>query len=52
MNAARKGWIDNVKVLMKYGTDKELKDKEGHTALYFAKQYKHKEIIEFIKNTK
>ena len=52
MGAAENGQINNVKVLIKYNADTKLKNKEGFTALDFAKQKNNKEIIDILEQTK
>ena len=52
MRAAYWGWLDNVKVLIKYKADVNIKDKEGHTALDLAKAGKHMDVVNYLKNVK
>lgn len=42
-------YVDGVRLLLKYDADISLVSNEGKTALQYAVIYKHKEIIEFLK---
>ena len=50
MNAAAEGQLEVVKLLLKYGADKDLKDIDGDTAESFASQKNHLEVSNFLKN--
>ena len=50
MNAAAEGQLEIVKLLLKYGADKNLKDVDGDTAESFALQKNHLEVLNFLKN--
>ncbi len=52
MQAAYWGWLDNVKVLIKYKADASVRDKEGHTALDLAKASKHIDVADYLENIK
>ncbi len=48
MTAAAEGQVDVVRVLLEHGADKDLEDKDGDTALSFARQNGHSEVIELL----
>ena len=48
IKAVRKGNKDMVLLLLKHGAKKGIKDEEGRTALYYAKQQKHTSIIQIL----
>jgi len=49
MNAAAEGQMQVVKILLKFGADKNLKDIDGDTAESFALQNKHIDVSSFLK---
>ena len=48
IKAVIKGNKDMVLLLLKYGAKKGIKDEEGRTALYYAKQQKNTSIIQIL----
>ncbi|OPX44033.1 ankyrin repeat protein [Ruminiclostridium hungatei] len=52
MRAAYAGRIDNLKLLLSYKADKQLKDNNGHTAMDLAKEKKQKEIVDYLEKQK
>ena len=48
IKAVMEGNKDMVLLLLKYGAKKGIKDEEGRTALYYAKQQKHMQIIRIL----
>lgn len=52
MRAAYAGRIDNLKILLSYKADKQLKDINGHTAMDLAKEKKQKEIVDYLEKQK
>ncbi len=52
MRAAYAGRIDNLKILLFYKADKQLKDINGHTAIDLAKEKKQKEIVDYLEKQK
>lgn len=52
MRAAYAGRIDNLKILLSYKADKQLKDNNGHTAMDLAKEKKQKEIVDYLEKQK
>lgn len=48
MTAAAKGDIKVVKLLLGNGADADLKDKDGETAIIFARQYRRSEVVELL----
>ena len=52
MRAAYAGRIDNLKILLSYKADKQLKDSNGHTAMDLAKEKKQKEIVDYLEKQK
>ena len=48
MHAAAEGQTEVVKVLLKYKADPDLKDVDGDTALSFAAQKGHREVIRLL----
>ena len=49
IRAAGRGHIDTVKALLEAGADLNAKDKEGKTALMYAKEKNHTEIVHLLK---
>lgn len=52
MRAVSRGYLSNVKILIKYKADVSLKDKEGRTALDIAEAKNYKEITSYLKDVK
>lgn len=50
MHAAAEGHLDVVKILLKNGADKTLKDIDGDTAESFARQNNHTAVADYIKS--
>jgi ankyrin repeat protein len=48
MFAAAEGQLDNVRVLLRFGADKTLKDVDGETAADFARQNEHAEVVQLL----
>uniref|UniRef100_A0A7S3CRY2 Uncharacterized protein n=1 Tax=Strombidium rassoulzadegani TaxID=1082188 RepID=A0A7S3CRY2_9SPIT len=48
--AARLGYLDMCKLLVTEGLDPNIRDKYGFSAAYWAKENKHKSIMEFLPN--
>lgn len=48
MFAAAEGQLDNVRVLLRFGADKTLKDVDGETATDFARQNEHAEVVQLL----
>jgi len=46
--ACRKGFVEIAKLLLSKGTDIELKDEQGKTAYYWAKEYRHDDILPYL----
>jgi ankyrin repeat protein len=49
MHAAAEGNLEVVKVLIKYGADRNLKDADGDDAGTFATQNGHLQVVEYLK---
>lgn len=52
MLAAKFAGTDMVRILVAAGASMDERDMKGRTALFFAKQREHGEIIKLLKNTK
>ena len=50
MTAAAEGLVDVVRLLLGAGADREIKDKDGDTALSFAQQNGHTEVVALLEN--
>lgn len=48
MYAAKYGELEAAKVLVKAGADVGLKNREGKTALDYARKYEKKELIDYL----
>lgn len=42
------GYMEIIKLLLKYGADINWKDKDGRSALFFAKAHRQKEVVQFL----
>ena len=51
MTAAAEGQIEVVRHLLDHGADRGLKDKDGDTALSFARQKGHTEVVDLLENS-
>jgi len=52
ITAVMKGNKYMVQLLLRYGAKKGIKDEEGRTALYYARQQKHSQIIKILEKTR
>lgn len=52
ITAVMKGNKYMVQLLLRYGAKKGIKDEEGRTALYYARQQKHNQIIKILEKTR
>lgn len=50
MTAAAEGLADVVRILLAAGADRDIKDEDGDTALSFARQNGHTEVVELLEN--
>jgi ankyrin repeat protein len=50
MTAAAEGLVDIVRLLLAAGADADIKDKDGDTALTFARKNGHDEVVELLEN--
>jgi len=50
MTAAAEGLVDIVRLLLAAGAGADIKDKDGDTALSFARQKGHSEVVELLEN--
>jgi ankyrin repeat protein len=50
MTAAAEGQVEIVRHLLDHGADRSLKDKDGDTALTFARQKGHAEVVELLES--
>ena len=48
LRAALYGKLDAIQTLIEYGADKNIRDKQGRTALELAKKYNHPRIVEIL----
>jgi len=48
LRTALYGKLDAIKTLIEYGADKNIRDKQGRTALELAKKYNHPRIVEIL----
>jgi len=48
LRAALYGKSESLKTLIECGADKNIKDKQGHTALELAKKHNHQKIVEIL----
>lgn len=50
MTAAAEGQVEIVRHLLDHGADRNLEDKDGDTALSFARQFGHVDVVELLES--